>query len=61
MARKINRVMGGPVIAPWETEELPEEWLMVMRGYADVLPGMQAANQKIEAYFADARRAANYK
>jgi len=27
LAEKINRLSGGAVIAPWEVDDLPDDWL----------------------------------
>lgn len=32
MARQINHLCGGGVVAPWDVYELPEEWLTAFEG-----------------------------
>lgn len=39
-AQKINQVMGGAAVMPWEVDELPEEWLDLFSGMVDELPEM---------------------
>jgi len=39
-ARKINQVIGGAAVMPWEVDELPEEWLDLFSGMVDELPAM---------------------
>lgn len=41
-AQKINAVLGGAVVTPWQCAEIPEEWMDVMVGFADELPGLRA-------------------
>lgn len=40
-AQKINLVMGGARIMPWEVDEIPLEWQQLLYGFADDLPDMQ--------------------
>lgn len=61
MAQKINSACGGPVIAPWETNELPEEWHLVFRGLADAMPGLQKMDDQVEKYLAEKRKEAGYR
>lgn len=37
-AQKINKVVGGAAVMPWEVDELPEEWLDLFTGMVDELP-----------------------
>lgn len=49
IARDFNQLCGGVVIAPWEINELPDEWLMVRAMLRSDLSRIQTANQRIEA------------
>ena len=50
LANMTNRLHGGPVIAAWEIDQLPDDWLdaMVLTGIK--LPELQRGFQKLEAY-----------
>jgi hypothetical protein len=39
-AQKINQVIGGAAVMPWEVDELPEEWLDLFTGMVDELPAV---------------------
>ena len=39
-AQKINQVVGGAAVMPWEVDELPDEWLDVFVGMVDELPAL---------------------
>lgn len=39
-AQKVNQVVGGAAVMPWEVDELPEEWLDLFSGMVDELPRM---------------------
>jgi hypothetical protein len=41
-AQKINRVVGGAAVMPWEVDELPDEWMDAFTGIADDLPEVTA-------------------
>ena len=41
----INRICQGVVIAPWEVEQLDEEWLDIFYGLADVNRWKRSAEQ----------------
>jgi len=44
-AQKINQVVGGAAVMPWEVDELPEEWIDLFNGMVDELP---AVTQMVE-------------
>ena len=46
----INIQSGGTVIAAWEVDNLPDEWVDVYLGIATDLPDMQQARQKVQAH-----------
>lgn len=50
IARRINTYIGGGVIAPWEVDQLPEEWLDAINGLTIELPGMAKGYQQINEY-----------
>jgi len=56
LSKVINTQAGGPVIAPWEVEQLPEEWLELALKMATDLPEMQKARQKAQKYFEKYRK-----
>lgn len=47
MARRINEIAGGSIVAPWEVNELPPEWIEAVLGLTDRLPGLQKGMQKV--------------
>jgi hypothetical protein len=48
----INRASGGAVITPWETADLPEEWLDAAEALMMDLPKMRQGYQQVEDYLA---------
>jgi hypothetical protein len=50
----INRFSGGTVIAPWEVEQLDDEWIDVFTGLAD-LPRLRKDYQAFEKLLAKRR------
>ena len=48
LARTINSQLGGAIVAPWEVDELPGEWLDALTGMATNVPAMAAGKQKVE-------------
>lgn len=49
LAKTINGFSGGAVIAPWEVEQLPEEWLDVFKAFTEDMPTMTKARAKVQA------------
>lgn len=47
-ARRINQAAGGAVVAPWELDDLPDEWIDAAFGLEDV-QARQADRARIEA------------
>ena len=39
LARMINGVCAAPIVAPWEVDELPDEWIDACTAYARALHG----------------------
>ena len=39
LARMINSVCGAPIVAPWEVNDLPDEWIDACTAYAGALSG----------------------
>lgn len=54
-ARLINQLSGGPVIAPWEVDQLDEAWLNVFYGLVN-LPKRRENYQKFENRLQQRRR-----
>lgn len=52
LARTINKHSGGTVIAPWQINDLPEDWIDVFVGLERDLPTLQAQQKKIKDRFA---------
>jgi hypothetical protein len=48
VAKHINLAAGGAVLAPWETGELPEEWLDAAETLISDLPSMRKGFQQVE-------------
>ena len=48
-ARYVNAAHGAPVIAAWEVDELPDDWIDTMTALATKMPGLQAGLAKLEA------------
>jgi len=48
-AQKINQVVGGAAVMPWEVDELPEEWLDLFSGMVDELPAVRQMVQEQES------------
>ena len=49
MARKINQVLGGPFVGPWEIEELPGDWLDAIIGMETTVPRLAAGKAQVES------------
>ena len=59
LAGKINQRAGGALVAPWEVDRLPDEWLDAYRVLADALATQQTRQQqqsRTEGFFAAFRR-----
>ena len=54
-AKMINMYSGGTVIAPWEVDQLDDEWIDVFFGIAD-LPELRNHYQAFEKRLAERRR-----
>lgn len=50
MARNINAVHGAPVIAAWQVDDLPDDWLDTMIAIATDMPRLNAGLAKLEAH-----------
>lgn len=50
VAQRINKFVGGAVIAPWEIDELSEDWLDAAYGLAVELPDMRGGMAEVETY-----------
>jgi hypothetical protein len=55
IAQRINRQMGGAVVAPWELGQLTEDWTDAFWGLERRLPNMQNAVSEIEKRKAEIR------
>lgn len=56
LARLINLQCGGAVIAPWEIDQLDDEWIAVFTGLAEDLPRYRESHQAFERKLAEIRR-----
>ena len=56
LAKIINAQSGGTVIAPWEIDQLPEEWLDLLLGIGTDLQQMKEAQDRVDAWFKKTRR-----
>jgi hypothetical protein len=52
IAQRINKAMGGAMIAPWELDELPEDWLDALMGMGTDLSNYRSGKAKVEEIFA---------
>jgi hypothetical protein len=48
-AQRINGIMGGAFVSPWEVEDLPGEWLDAFDALAVDLPQMRKGQAEVEA------------
>ena len=48
-AQSINRLLGGALVAPWEVDSLPDEFLDAVDGLTRQLPEYTAARKKMTA------------
>lgn len=55
LARIINQALGGPFIAPWEVDDLPNDFIDTVLALEMDLPEMRKRLQTVEAKFADWR------
>lgn len=60
LAQTINQRVGGALIAPWQVDTVPEEYLEAFRLWTVVDSRLQA-KQKNEKVFTDFRRKMNYR
>jgi hypothetical protein len=47
-AQKVNEVMGGMALMPWDVGDLPDEWMDVFCGLTDELPKLKAMSRQQE-------------
>ena len=47
-AQKVNRVLGGAAVMPWEVDDLPDEWLDAFDGLTDGMERMREHQAKVE-------------
>jgi hypothetical protein len=59
-ARRINLVSGGPVIAPWNVQDLPDDWLDVFDGLSN-MQEHEARQKAIERGFEQFRKKNQYR
>ena len=46
--KMINEALGGPFIAPWEIDQVPDEVVERIVALNEDLPGMREGQQKVE-------------
>ena len=56
LAQQINMISNGAVIAPWEIDHLPEEWIEIILGMSTDLPEMKKARDNVQKYFEKHRK-----
>lgn len=56
IAKDFNQLCGGAVIAPWEINQLSDDWLLARAMLRADLSQMQTATQRIEARKAAIRK-----
>lgn len=56
-ARRINQTVGGLLVAPWELDELPDEWLDAFMGMGSDLASFREGKAKVEDIFSKWRNA----
>lgn len=56
IAQMINRAAGGAVVAPWEVDQLAEEWIDAARALTEELPEMRAGRAQVDEYLAKWRQ-----
>jgi len=62
LAQRINQLNYGAVVAAWQIDLLPEEWIAAHLALSDDLPKIKARKQRIDADFAKWRnRHSTYK
>lgn len=47
-AQRINQLHGGPVIAAWQVDELPDDWITSLAAYSDGYIDIQNAEKKLQ-------------
>ena len=55
LAQRINSTVGYPLVAPWEVDQLPGDWLDAFMALSDRLPAMRAGKRKVEDRLAEWR------
>ena len=55
LAKSINLLSNGAVIAPWEVDQLDDEWIEVFKGLRE-LPRLRANYQAFDKRLAEIRR-----
>lgn len=55
LAREINQRCGGALIAPWQVEDLPDEWAALFEGLALDLPALKQTADAVRSKFAEFR------
>jgi hypothetical protein len=50
MAQKINSLLGGYVISPWDLDKIPEDWMAAFNGLLTRLPRYQKTQNEVKSY-----------
>lgn len=56
MAKMINQALGGPFVAPWEIDQLPDVFLDAIQALNVDLVAMRRHYQQVESHFEHMRR-----
>lgn len=54
-AQRINRLLGGVVVLPWELDEIPDDWLTAFELLSDDMPRLQKGLTALDAAFSRAK------
>jgi hypothetical protein len=59
-ASAINKVSGGAIIAPWQIDYLPDEWIDAFNALTQDLPEMREGQNRVDAIKAKWRKNQGY-
>jgi hypothetical protein len=49
LAQRVNQAAGGAFVAPWDVDQLPDEWLDAAQALTDELPRMRQGRSQAKA------------
>lgn len=50
-ARQYNASMGGPFLAPWDLDQVPEEWILTLDALSSEIPKIREGYRELDAAF----------